>query len=269
MQLVSLAPSNTEILYALGLGDQIVGITGFCDYPADAKRKPKVGGWTTPLPEKIRTLRPDLIFTCYFLPPELRDWKGPGKIIHVAPKTLHGVYLSIMTIAVATNTEKKGKEIVKKMKQEFAQIRKNRITLSLEGRGKGEDSNKAIKQFNNRSPRVYMEEWLKPPMVSGNWVPELVEIAGGIEQIAEKGKPSREFDFKELQDFDPDLMIFHWCGFGKRFYKKNVIERSGWSQLRAVKNDRLFPIDDALLNRPGPRLLEGAKQIQEILINLV
>lgn len=264
MRLLSLAPSNTEILYALGLGDQIVGVTGFCDYPADAKRKPKVGGWTTPLPEKIRTLRPDLIFTSYFLPPPLQDWNGPGKIIHVAAKTLDDVYESILEIGTKvqryTHSTSSGpleaaKGIVKKMKQEFAQVKKK--------------NNLTIKQFNNRPPRVYMEEWLKPPMVSGNWVPELVEIAGGIEQIAEKGKPSREFDFKELQDFDPDLMIFHWCGYGTRFDKKNVLDRSGWIQLRAVKDNRLFAIDDALLNRPGPRLAEGARKIQEILISLV
>lgn len=265
MRLLSLAPSNTEILYALGLGEQVIGVTAFCDYPEGARAKPKVGGWTTPLPEKVITLRPDLIFTSYFLPPPLRDWKGPGKIVHVAPKTLHEVYKSIFTIAENTNSLKEAKEIVKRMKQEFAHIAKNQITLSLLGRGQGEGNNAAMQQFNNR-PRVYMEEWLKPPMVSGNWVPELVEIAGGIEEIAETGQPSREFDFKELRAFDPDLMIFHWCGYGTRFDKKNVLDRSGWSQLRAVKNGRLFNIDDALLNRPGPRLVEGAKRIQEIII---
>ncbi|MBI4084660.1 MAG: cobalamin-binding protein [Candidatus Levybacteria bacterium] len=252
MRILSLAPSNTEILYALGLGNQIVGVTAFCDYPAEAKSKPKVGGWTTPMIEKINELSPDLIFTSYFLPPPLREWKGPGKIVHVAPKALDEVFASIFTIASRTNRIKKAEEIVKRMKQEFAQFRNSPNLPNRPNR-----------------PKVYMEEWPKPPMVSGNWVPELVEIAGGIEQIAKAGQASREFDFKELQDFDPDLMIFHWCGFGKRFYKKNVIERSGWSQLSAVKNDRLFPIDDALLNRPGPRLLEGAKQIQEILIYLV
>lgn len=246
MRLLSLAPSNTEILYALGLGDQIVGVTGFCDYPEDAKSKPRVGGWTTPLPEKIRTLRPDLIFTSYFLPPPLRDWNGPGKIIHVAAKTLDGVYESIITIAQNTNSLKKAEGIVKKMKQEFAQIKKKQP---------------------KKKTKVYMEEWLKPPMVSGNWVPELVQIAGGIEQIAEKGKPSREFSFDELANFNPDLMIFHWCGFGERFNQKIVIERSGWDILEAVKNDRLFVVDDSLLNRPGPRLVEGARKIQKILIS--
>ncbi len=248
MKLVSLAPSNTEILYALGLGDQIVGVTAFCDYPKEANSKPKLGGWTTPMIEKINDLSPDLIFTSYFLPPPLREWKGPGKIVHVAAKTLQEVYENIFTIAESTNSLKKGEEIVKKMKQEFAQFRNSPNLPNRPNR-----------------PKVYMEEWYKPPMVSGNWVPELVEIAGGVEGMVKSGKQSREFSLEELKDFDPDLMLFHWCGFGEKFNRKLVLERDGWMSLDAVKNHKLFTVDDALLNRPGPRLVEGTRRIQEIL----
>lgn len=268
MRLLSLAPSNTEILYALGLGDQIIGVTAFCDYPEDAKSKPKVGGWVTPLTEKIKQLSPDLIFTSYFLPTELVDWKGPGKIVHVAAKTLHEVYESILEIGTKVQRYKEAKEIVKKMKQEFAQIKATSSRLaSARSNNKPYFSTKPKGRV--EKIKVYMEEWHKPPMVSGNWVPELVEIAGGIEGLVKQGQMSREFSFEELQAFGPDLMIFHWCGFAEKFNRKLVIERDGWMSLDAVKNNRLFVIDDALLNRPGPRLVEGARKIQEILASLI
>lgn len=247
MRLLSLAPSNTEILYALGLGDHIIGVTAFCDYPKDARSKPKVGGWTTPLPEKIKSLRPDLIFTSYYLPPELKDWSDPGRIVHVAPTTLKEVYGSIMTIAEYTSTIAEGKRVVRQMKAGFSRIQKSRPKGTV---------------------NVYMEEWVKPPMASGNWVPELVAVAGGQEGMVKTGMPSCEYKFAALKAFKPQVMIFHWCGFGTRFNRKLIIERDGWSQLDAVKNGRMFVIDDALLNRPGPRLVEGAKHIQKIFIRV-
>lgn len=247
MKILSLAPSNTEILYALGLGDQIIGTTSHCDYPNDAKTKQKIGSWITQTADQIKSLKPDLIFTCYFLPAELSNWKGPGEIVHIEPRTLEDIYLSIITIGHKTGTKEKAERIIAKMKADIAELKAK---------------NKDLK---GKKMRVYMEEWPKPPMVSGNWVPELVRIAGGLPIIAKKGQPSGEFPFPILERENPDVMIFHWCGFGKRFNKQMVLARPGWSELKAVKNDKIFVIDDSLINRPGPRIVEGIRSIQEIL----
>lgn len=182
--------------------------------------------------------------TSYFLPKELRDWKGPGRMVHVAPKTLKEVFDSIIYIGRTTKTIKKAENLVNLMKKEFARLEKQKLKTK---------------------PRVYMEKWPVPPMASGNWVPELVEIAGGIPVIAQSGKPSAEFAFAKLQKADPDVMIFHWCGYGERFNKSLVTERPCWSELKAVKQNKLFVIDDSLLNRPSPRLVEGIKAMQKIL----
>jgi iron complex transport system substrate-binding protein len=101
-------------------------------------------------------------------------------------------------------------------------------------------------------------------MASGNWVPELVAIAGGEEGIAETGKPSAAYDFDRLRAFDPDLIVCHWCGFGERGDAARVAERPGWDALRAVREGRIAFLDDSLLNRPGPRVVEGARALQAL-----
>lgn len=272
MRILSLAPSNTEILFALGLGKNIIGVTSYCDYPEEAKRKPKVGSWITTNPERIKELSPDFIFTSYFLPPVFENWQGPGKVIHVAPKTLNEVFESILLLGRYTNCIKKAEDLVQKMKTSFAQLQTPNLP------------------YLPNHPNVYMEEWParlvfgesvagRPEptsaskkssktggaFVSGNWVPELVEIAGGTPIIAKTGKPSFDYKFTSLISSDPDIMIFHHCGFGTRFDKDMIRKRPGWNNLKAVKEDKVFVIDDSLLNRPGPRLVKGAKKIQEIL----
>ena len=187
-------------------------------------------------------------------------------MVHVAPKTLKEVFDSIIYIGRTTNTIKKAKKVVSSMKREFEQLR----NLSLRGvkrRGSPKEIATPFDKLRVRDDKlkVYMEEWPIPPMASGNWVPELVEIAGGTPVIAKSGKPSAEFSITKLQKADPDVMIFHWCGYGERFNKELVTKRPGWDQLRAIKQNKLFVIDDSLLNRPGPRLVKGVKQIQQIL----
>src|SRR3989344_8466791 len=112
MRLLSLAPSNTEILYALGLGDDIIGVTAYCDYPPGAKKKPKVGSWITTQPEKIKDLKPDLIFTSYFLPEILKNWEGPGEVIHVVPKTIKDIYKSIKILGKVTKRIRNSEKII-------------------------------------------------------------------------------------------------------------------------------------------------------------
>lgn len=271
MRILSLAPSNTEILYALGLGDQIVGVTSYCDYPKDAMTKPKVGSWITQTTCVIKDIKPDLIFTCYYLPPELAEWKGPGVVVHVNPRTINDIYQNILTIGHKTGTTSMAERLVAKMQDDIAELKKKNSAKNSKNLQKNSGTSPNLPNtptLPNFAAEIYMEEWPSPPMASGNWVPEMVEIAGGIPIIARTGQPSGEFPFQTLQRENPDLMIFHWCGFGTRWNKGVVLARPGWADLKAVKNNRLFTIDDSLINRPGPRIIEGIKAIKEVIENL-
>ena len=113
-------------------------------------------------------------------------------------------------------------------------------------------------------PRVYMEEWFQPPLAAGNWVPEVAAIAGGEEIIAEVSRPSKTFSLAALSLADPDLIVCHWQGWGDRTDLGRIVERPGWQELRAMAENKIFFLDDALINRPGPRLVQGARALNKI-----
>lgn len=243
MRIVSLAPSNTEILYALGVQDQIVTTTVFCNYPLAAKSKPSIGGWTTADISQVEEYNPDIVFTSTFLQDEIvRKLKQLGiKILHVDPKTLDQVLESILQIGRVVKKEKEAKVLVNSMKKVF-----------------GKD-----KKFVQKK-RIYIEEWHKPPMVSGNWVPGIVVSAGGSSLIDE-GEISRKVETDEIRKFDPEIIILSLCGYGDRPSPDLVYERDDWKNISAVKNKKVFVFHDDLLNRPGPRLTEGFRKLQEVL----
>lgn len=246
MRIVSLAPSNTEILFALGVGSQIVGVTAFCDYPEKAKKLPQVGGWTTANIHKVLELKPDLVITSTFLqkdaPERFKDL--PFKLLHVDPQDLASVYDSFVQIGEAVGRKRQAKALLTDMKKSILNI---------------------PKIPNNSKPRIYIEEWHKPPMVSGNWVPELVEIAGGKYFPIKPGEPSREVTLEEIQAFNPEIIILSLCGFGKRPSQEIITKREDWENLAAVRNNQVYVVDDSLFNRPSLRLTEGIDLLKEII----
>ncbi|AJF61306.1 TPA: cobalamin-binding protein [Candidatus Woesearchaeota archaeon] len=244
-RILSLAPSNTEILFALGLGDRIAGVTTFCDYPGAAGKIPKAGSWIHVRDmEKIRKLNPDLILTSMYVPPAVKEWaeKNNVRLVNLFPQTLKGVYDSFMMIGVLTGTGTKAKEIVSDVKLEIGRIQE---------------------LAQRKRPKIYTEEFHRPPTVAGNWVPELIKAAGGIPMIKE-GKLSPEVTLKQVEKFDPDIILLHWCGFHDKSKKEDLLKR-GWRNLRAVKEKKVFAVDDTFLNRPGPRIWKGARLIQDII----
>ncbi len=243
MRIVSLAPSNTEILYALGVEDQIVAVTRFCDWPHAAKEKTQIGSWLTTNPERIAELKPDLILTSMWLPESTKAWTGPGKVLHVDPKNLWDVFESMRTIGDAVGASVSAARIVQQMEEAFERIRSEATATR---------------------PHVYMEEWFDPPMAAGNWVPEIVAVAGGEEVLMEPNQPSKTFSLPALTVANPDAVICHWCGWGNRVDESRILARPGWDAVNAVAEGRVFFVDDSLLNRPGPRLVEGARALQKI-----
>lgn len=246
-RVLSLAPSITEIIFALGEGHQLVGVTNVCDYPQAACALPKVSGWTTKHDiASLARYRPDLIFTDMYLPPGLSDWCQEHGVqhIHVHPHTLIEVMASITTVGAALDRTAAADQLNRRLHEQCAALRK---TQPLRPR-----------------LRIYSEEWHTPPMIGGNWVPELITLAGGI-PLAPPGKMSAAITTETVQHFDPDIIIAHWCGFGERSRLRTIAARPGWNQLRAVYTNQIFTVHDSLLNRPGPRLIEGARALKRIL----
>ncbi len=246
MKIISLAPSNTEILFALGLGKEIIATTKYCDFPDDAKYKPKIGGWLDINFEKLQKLKPDVVFTSNFLQSEIVERLHNLKlnIVHVNPINLDEVYESILTIGEATNHSTKAQGIVDAMKR--------KINL--------------VKEFNQHKSKikVYCEEWNNPFTVSGNWVPELIEFAGGVSYL-KKGKKSIEVEVDQIAKFNPHIVLIAWTNIGRRTNLNNIQLRPIWNTIPAFKKGQIFAIDDSLLNRPGPRLVEGVLKISQII----
>jgi iron complex transport system substrate-binding protein len=242
VKIVSLAPSNTEILYALGAEEDIVATTSLCDYPEEAVEKPSIGGWTNPKIERIHEFDPDFVLASDDLQDEAVDEiQGEGYPVHqVKPHTLEEVYESIIEIGEKIGRVDEAEELVQEMKDDLEEI-------SLED-----------------EPRIYCEEWMDPPMVSGNWIPDLISEIGGRYFI--DGGRSREFDLEELKDFDPEYIFMNVCGAGENLRGQEVLEqRDSWQDISAVEKGNVFVIDDSLLNRPAPRLVEGAKKLKELI----
>lgn len=240
MKIVSAAPSNTEILYSLGKEDSIVATTSLCDYPEEAARKDSIGGWSENADlEKVKEYDPDKAFTSDSLQDDFREQLEEAgiKTVHVSPESLDEVYTSIERIGKEVNKEEQAREIVQKMKSEMEDI-------DLQG------------------TRIYCEEWSDPPMVSGNWIPDLIHRCNG-RYFIEEGR-SRKTDVEKLKKFDPELIILNVCGAGVKADRDEVLGRENWQDIEAVEKGNVFVIDDSLLNRPTTRLAEGVKQVERL-----
>ncbi len=247
-RIVSMAPSNTEILYALGVQDKLVAVTRYCDFPSDAAKKPKIGGWLDIKEELVKGYNPDLILTSTFVQNEITEkYKKMGmNVVSLMPTTLVGVFNSIKKIGKLVGREKEAEELVKGMNR--------RISLV-----------KSRSRFASYRPRLYVEEWHKPATVSGNWVPTLARFAGADYRLIRAGHHSREVFLEEMQDYNPEVIVLSICGLSDKAPKEWVVKREGWGNIRAVKNKNVHVFDDSLLNRPGPRLVDGLEKLAAIL----
>ena len=244
-RIVSLAPSNTEILYALGRGKNIIATTRFCDYPPDAKKKTKIGGWLDIDLLQVKKMNADLVLTSTSVQEKIvqEARRLNLNLVHVDPRRLQEIYDSILTLGELTEKHLAAEKLVEDMEKKIENI-----------------SRKALP---GKKPRVYIEEWHKPPTGSGNWVPELVALAGGKYELISPGKLSKMVTTAEVKNYNPEIIILSLCGFGKKVNVEIITKREGWEQLNAVRTKRVYAIDDSLLNRPGPRLVQGLQFLVE------
>ena len=238
-RVVSLAPSATATLDAMGAASALVGVTTHCD--AD---RPVVGGWLNPDYERVAEIGPDLVCTCDDLQADVRDElrERGHEVCHVAPTTLDDVPDSFETLGVAVGRPDAGRRLAARARERLDRVRE-RVPDAAD--------------VDDR-PVVYCEEWSDPPMAAGNWVPEAVEAAGGRYPFVAPGERSREVDESEVVAADPDRVVLHVCGRGTRVDPDAVRQRWGLDAPVRV-------VDDSLLNQPSPRLVRGVERLAELL----
>ena len=227
-RIVSLAPSATATLTALGVADRVVGVTAHCELD-----RPTVGGWLNPDYEMVADLDPDLVCTSDDLQREIRDGlqKRGYRVHHHEPSRLDAVLAGFKSLAAAAGVDDAGEQLV-------ADCRR-RLDAVAETVGGGDD------------PVVYCEEWSDPPMAAGNWVPDAVDTAGGRYPFVDAGDRSQAVGQEVVVDADPDHAVLHICGTGGDVSPDRLRER-GWSL-----DAEVHVVDDSLLNQPSPKLIDG------------
>ena len=240
-RVVSLAPSATATLAALGAAECLVGVTHHCDPPATAGSAHDtspvvVGGWTTPAFDRVEALSPDVVFTSDGLQAEVAaECRERGlPVSHREPATLDDVLTGFRTRAESVDRPAAGDRLVA-----AARARLDRVAAAAADRPR---------------PIVYCEEWSDPPMAAGNWVPDAVAAAGGAYPFVEAGSRSREVDPEAVVAADPDHVVVHICGHGERVDPATVAERD-WIDAP------VHVIDDSLLNQPSPVLVAGIERL--------
>ena len=251
--IVSLAPSNTEILFAVGAGTQVVGRDTFSDYPEAAKAVQDIGGsmgkYNT---EAIVALHPDLVLAGEINPPELvASLEQLGLTVYYLknPTTLEEMYANLETVGALTGHASRAKTLVDSLKTRVAAV------------------DVKIAPLNSR-PSVYYEldasDPIKPFTAGpGTFVDLLISRAGGSNVGANLTSQWAQISLEQLVVTNPNIIILGDSAYGTS--AASVKSRSGWEVLDAVKNDRIFPFDDNLVSRPGPRLVDGLEALAKLL----
>jgi len=237
-RIVSLAPAATATLRELGVADRLVGVTAHCRSEVDGD--PAVlGGWLDPDLDELAALDPDLVCTSDGLQAEVRDAiRDRGmRVHHMDAQTLPEVIEGFAALGAAVGREAAGERLAERSRDRLDRLRDHDP---------------------DERPTVYCEEWHDPPMAAGNWVPEVVEAAGGHHPFVAPGERSRAITRAAVEAADPDHVVLHICGHGTQVDPATFTDRD-WAVDAAV-----HVVDDALLNQPSPNLLDGAERLAEL-----
>ena len=244
---ISLAPSTTEILFALGLDEEIVGVSSYCDYPEKVFSKEKVGNFSRPNIEKIVFLKPDYVFcTGLEQAPMVVELKHLGLNVYVSdPANIKELFDSISDIGKITRREKEAGNLIRYMQTKIDEI-----------------SVKVRQITENKKPKVFIEIWHDPLTTAGrgSFIDELITLAGGRNIADDTKRAYSIFSAEEVIRRNPDCIILTYM---EREKPSKVMEgRFGWKEISAVKNNRVYSdIEPNILIRPGPRVVEGIEQI--------
>lgn len=284
MRICSLLPAATEILFAIGAGDQVAGVTAECDYPPVAAARPAVvhprieasasageidrrvrahanNGESTYAVDAdlLRVLEPDLIVTqdtcrvCAASPADLDSafarLRKPPQVISLSASTLAGLWKDIRAVGEAVGRPAAAEELISRLES-----RLRRVQSAMEGAAR---------------PRVVCLEWLDPLFYAGHWVPEMVELAGGTSTLGEAGKPSARTDWNAIVSARPEAIVLMPCGYDLDHTLEEYLRMScppEWWALEAVRAGRVSAVNGKnFFSRPGPRLVDGVEILGHIL----
>jgi iron complex transport system substrate-binding protein len=291
-RIVSLLPSATDVVGALGLESWLVGVSHECDWPPSVQSLPRLTrSLIAPnLPpsridalvnqslhahrslyaldaDLLRQLKPDVILTqelcdvCAVNYDQVlgaarllrQDGESPA-ILSLEPTSLDDVIQTVEIVANELGEGERGKQVVSRLRQRVDALRE---------------------QGNQLQPKrsVLVLEWPDPPFPGGHWVADMVEVAGGVNvplQERLRHKPSRRVTWQEIQESDPDLIVVGPCGYDRAKSAEAIAQLARWPEwqsLRAVQSGQIFPVDaNSFFSRPGPRLVEGIEELQRILM---
>ncbi len=251
-RIVSLAPSNTEILFFLGLGDKVVGNTTYCDYPEAAKNCTKVGGFADPSLEKVVALRPDLVLATDIHQPLLKSLEDAGyNVLVLDPKTVEGILSNIQLVGKACGVENRAIELNQGLTNRIKAI--NEKVANIE---------------NNQRPTVYYELWDQPLMSIGrdSLIGQVIHMAGGTSITDDIIEDYPQLSAEIIIARNPAVMINSYGhGSSKEVTPGEIAERRGWSQLAFVRTNRIYTIDADLLSLSGPRIVDGLEKMAQCL----
>jgi iron complex transport system substrate-binding protein len=249
-RVVCLTEETTEVLYRIGAGDLVVGVSGYTVRPPEARAKPKVSAFLTAKFDEILELRPDLVLAFSDLQADLAaELVRRGVAVHAFNQ--RSVAEILQAVRVTGALVGRSEEAARLADDLEANVRRRA------------DEGAALP----RRPRVFFEEW-PDPLISGiRWVSELVEAAGGEDVFAEtrasQGAKGRIVDPAEAARRDPDVVIASWCG--RKAHRARILARPGWGAVRAVREDQLYEVKSTYVLQPGPAALtDGLDQIARI-----
>jgi iron complex transport system substrate-binding protein len=277
LKIYSFIPSATEMVYALGLGDQLCGVTHECDYPTDARTKPVAirslidssslsqreiddrvvesmnhgHGLYSIDKVLLRDNKPDVVITqelCDVCSVSLRDvlstisdLSSSCEVVSLKPRGLKGVLEDIMTVGRACGVETAALKLVDSLERRVEAVRGRAAALDR--------------------PRVFCVEWFDPIFASGHWIPEMVDIAGGEDALGLAGQDSRKIPWESVLAYDPEVLILMPCGFEAERAVEDLpllAKNEGWQSIAAVRAGAVFATNgSAYYSRPGPRLVDG------------
>ena len=286
MRIVSLLPSSTEIVCALGLEDNLVGITHECDYPASIGDQPRLTasrishetmssaeidhavrsqldghGSIYDLDEsRLRELKPDLILTqelcevCAVsyktVERAARAFEADVKVVSLEPNTIRDIFANIRLVGELTDRADEANELINRLQSRLDAVRAKTESIT-------------------HRPRTLMLEWLEPPFAPGHWVPEQVALAGGDHAFGKAGQRSVTTTGEEIRAYAPEVIVLIPCGY----YKEDILRQlpsanlpEGWNDLPAVRANQVWAVDaTSYFSRPGPRVVEGVEILAKIL----
>jgi iron complex transport system substrate-binding protein len=252
MRLISICPSNTELLAYLGLTDQIIAVDDYSDWPEQINKLPRLGPDLNINMDKLEELQPDLVLASLSVPgmernvEQLKSRNIPHIVLN--PNSLTDIYEDLLIVGEKAGCLEKAKEIANQFNSEINEYR---------------EANK-----DNNLGSIYWEWWPKPIFTPGktNWLTEVSEIVGGENCFSDYDKASVQITWEEVLSKNPDYICMVWVGVKEeKMNIKHIIKRENAATITAIQNNNIYILEESLFCRPSPRLIEGIKRLSTIL----